>query len=265
MNNRILLSIFLAASLVTSALFAQPMKPVDHSSRYLYKYPTIPHFYLAGALDGNIFSTATIHHDGVTYDPSGNTTPNTNTMGIIRFTCFFNFGFTFNFNFTNHIGLYTGVDIKNIGYIEQDNGYTDKKRVYNVGAPLGLKIGNMHMKGSYFFLGGGMDVAINYQEKYFQERNNITRTNEWWSDRTPRTMPYVFAGISFDHHITVKAQYYPNNFLNTDYRDINGNAIYSGTNVNLMLLSVGFGMNFTMHDKMHEKTIGYGNDDHHSM
>ncbi len=245
MANRILLSALLASSIVCSSSYAQDTKaPVATNPKYLYKHQTIPHFYLGGALDGAIFSTATIHHDGVIYDPSGNNIPATNTMGIMRFTYFVNLGFTFNFNLTKNLGLYTGLDIKNVGYIEQDNGYTLKRRTYNVGIPAGIKIGNMDMKGSYFFLGGGIDAAINFQEKLFKDRDNKKRINEWFSDRTPRTMPYVFAGISFNHHITAKVQYYINNFMNTDYRDESGNNIYNGTEVHLILLSVGFGMNW---------------------
>lgn len=246
MTTRIILSGLLATSLLTTTLQAQeestaPTTPPK--SKYLVRHPNIRKFYVAGAMDGAIFSTATIHHDGAYNPNNGQTMPNTNTMGIMRFSYFVNGGFTFNFNFSPKLGLYTGIDIKNVGYIEQDNGYTTKRRTYNLGAPLALKIGNMGDKGNYFFLGGGLDVAINFQEKYFKERNNKTRINEWLSDRTPRTMPYVFAGMSFNHHITVKAQYYTNNFMNVDYRDQNGVAIYSGTDVHLMMLSVGFGMN----------------------
>jgi hypothetical protein len=260
MNIRILFAALLTFSLFTASVIAQPVI-VDNSSKYLFRHPHIKKFYVAGALDGAMFSTATIHHDAVVYDPTtGANIPESNTMGTIRFTYFVNFGFTFNFNISPSVGIYTGVDIKNIGYIEQDNGISTKRRTYNVGAPLALKIGDMGDKGSYFFLGGGMDVAINYNEKVFKERDNKTRTNEWWSDRTPRTMPYGFAGISFNHHITVKGQYYFNNYLNTDYRDAQGKAIYQGTEVHLMVLSVGFGMNFTAGEKKHKSNCHHCSD-----
>lgn len=254
MSNRIFISTLLATSLFTTSLFAQETNTSGLSTKHLVRHQNIRKFYVAGGLDGAIFSTATIHHDGA-YNPStGTNNPNVNTMGITRFTYFVNGGFTFNFNFSPSVGLFTGVDIKNIGYIEQDNGFTTKRRTYNVGAPLGLKIGNMSDKGSYFFFGGGMDVAINFQEKYFKERNNKTRINEWLSDRTPRTMPYVFAGISFNNKVTVKGQYYVNNFLNVDYKDQNGVAIYSGTDVHLIMLSVGFNMNVHVGTKHKSKS-----------
>jgi hypothetical protein len=244
--NKLFLSALLVSSLASTSLLAQqpPGAAKDCSYKYLVRHPDIRKFYVAGALDGAIFSTATIHHDGVSYDPvSGANIPATNSFGTLRFTYFVNLGATFNFNFSPTIGMYTGVDIKNIGYIEQDNGYTLKRRTYNVGAPIGIKIGDMGKKGSYFLFGGGLDIPINYEEKYFSDRNNkITKFNEWLSNRTPDAMPYVFIGGSFYPGITVKAQYYVNNFLNQDYTDITGKP-YAGTEVHLILLSVGFGMN----------------------
>jgi hypothetical protein len=265
MSNRIFFSTLLVSGLAVSSVFAQqpaaPPDTKDCSSKYLVRHPSIRKFYVAGGLDGSIFSTATIHHDGLTDAQSGVTLPNTNTLGTIRFTMFFNMGFTFNFNFSPTIGLYTGVDVKNIGYIEQDNGYTLKRRTYNVGAPLGFKIGDMGNKGSYFFFGGGLDVPVNFQEKYFKndDRSNKQKFNEWFSNRTPDVMPYVFIGACFNHNITVKAQYYPNNFMNQDYVDNSGNKPYMGTDVNLILLSVGFGMHMHMDHKKKGTTCSYGN------
>jgi hypothetical protein len=276
MTTKIFLPILLASCLINSVTFAQDAPAMSDNpvhSPFLARHPNIRKFYIGSALDGAIFSTAKIHRDANAFDPTGPTGTAVDKMGIIRFTWFVNLGLTFNFNFSPHVGMYTGVDIKNIGYIEQNNGYTLKRRVYNIGAPLGLKIGNMGHHGNYFFAGGGLDVAINFQEKLFKERDNKTKINEWWSDRTPRTMPYAFIGGCFRQHVSVKLQYYMNNFMNTDYQDNEGNFIYQGTDVHLILLSVGFNMHFCMkHDykdkdqctrgqrKAHGMSIMYGND-----
>jgi hypothetical protein len=249
MSNKMAFTAILVSSLVTSSLFAQTGV---HNYAYLKDDQSTPKFYVGSALDAAIFSTATIHHDAVVYDPSGSSVPATNTMGTIRFTYFVNIGCTFNFNVSKHVGIFTGVDLKNIGYIEQDNGTTLKRRSYNIGAPIGLKIGNMSMKGSYAFVGGGLDFPINFNEKIFKERDNKTRFNEWWSDRTPKVMPYVAAGAVFQHGISVKVQYYPNNFLNADFKDQNGMKPYAGTDVHLILFSIGFGMH-SMHMSMGHK------------
>jgi hypothetical protein len=245
MTKKIFLSTLLVSSLLSSTLFAQA--PVTHS-KYLLKAPTVRKFYVAGGLDAAIFSTATIHHDPYALGVNGSSAQSVNTLGIIRFTYFVNAGVTFNFNFSPHVGLFTGVDIKNIGYIEQDNGYTLKRRTYNVGVPIGIKIGEMANNRGKVFFGGGLDAPINYNEKYFHDRNKKIKLNEWFSDRTPDLMPYAFVGASFNHGLSAKVQYYPNNFLNESYKDNSGNMPNSGTEVNLILFSIGYSM--PMHSSM---------------
>ncbi len=240
MRNNLFAITLLALSLNSVSTYAQ--YPTHHSG-YLKKEPKVKKFYVGGEIDA-IFSTATIHHDAGILAVNSTSPQSVNTLGIIRFTGT-NIGATFNFNFSHHIGLYTGIDIKNVGYVEQDNGYTLKRRVYNVGVPLGLKIGNMASDKGYFFLGGGLDAPINFNEKYYHDRDNKKRINEWFSDRTPSLMPYAFIGASFSQGVTVKAQYYPNNFLNTNYTDNSGYMPYKGTDVNLVLLSIGFRIGFS--------------------
>ena len=239
MRKTIFLTTLLATSLLTSSLYAQ--YPTHHSG-YLKKAPKVKKFYVGASVEA-IFSTATIHHDAGTPAVNTTSTQSINTLGIIRFTGT-NIGATFNFNLSPHFGIYTGVDIKNVGYIEQDNGYTLKRRTYNVGVPLGIKIGNMANDKGKLFLGAGVDAPINYNEKYYHDRDNKKRINEWFSDRTPSLMPYVFLGATFDHGVSIKLQYYPNNFLNKNYTDNLDNTPYAGTDVNLVLLSIGFNIGF---------------------
>jgi hypothetical protein len=261
MSSKLYFSILMAICLSTSALFAQPAMTKDNSSKYLVRHPDIRKFYIGGGLDAAIFSTATIHHDGVLDPATGVMSQNINTMGTIRFTYVLNIGTTFNFNFSPTIGMYTGIDIKNIGYIEQDNGTTLKRRTYNVGAPLGFKIGNMRNHGSYFLFGAGLDAPFNYKEKTFKsdDRSNKTKFNEWFSDRVPGLMPYAFIGGCFDPGITVKLQYYINDFMNTSYTDNSGNQPYMGTDVHLILLSVGFGMHMHMHHDHKDHSLNMTN------
>ncbi len=256
MRKNIFLTTLLASSLLATSSFAQ--YPVKHS-KYLMKAPTIRKFYVGGGLDAGMFSTATIHHDAGMPWVNGVSAQNVNTLGIVRFSYMINAGFSFNFNFSPHVGLWTGVDIKNIGYIEQANGYTLKRRTYNVGVPLGLKFGNMANNKGKFFLGGGIDAPINYNEKYFHNRDNKKRINEWFSDRTPALMPYAFIGATFNHGVSTKIQYYPNNFLNENYKDNAGYKPNDGTVVNLIVLSIAFNMPISIgtgnNNKDNDKTM----------
>lgn len=194
-------------------------------------------YYSAGAFDGAIFSTATMQRPG--YE---------NRMATLRFTLFVNIGVTFHCDFDKRWGVFTGVDIKNIGFIEKtnNNDSTVKRRTYNIGMPLGIKFGNMAHR-QFLFAGGGLDMPFNFKEKGFISRDHKQKFNEWFSTRTPTFMPYIFFGLSTGKGISFKLQYYLGNFLSTDYKTtVNGvsTAPYAGYNVHLLLLSIGHSFHY---------------------
>lgn len=186
--------------------------------------------YLSSGIDGYLLSTALMSKGG------GNaklTTP--------RFTAFLNLGVNLNYDLSDHFGVYTGLNIKNIGFIEKSGGVTTKRRDYTIGLPLGLKIGDLAF-GNYVLAGGGIDFPFNYREKTFTKRNDKVKFNEWFSDRVPAAMGYVFLGAHLNPGIALKLQYYPGNFLNPDFTEtIKGVTYkpYNGYKVNLLVLSLG--------------------------
>jgi len=241
----------LCCVLFSNTILAQDKEKADKHPSYdtmQLKVPVMPthKFYIASAADMSIFSTAFIKsNDGV------NTAK---YMGTLRFTYFFNFGFTFNYDFSKHVGVYAGIDIKNVGYIDHFDGVTVKRRTYNLGVPIGIKLGNVKDK-NYFFAGGGLDVPINFKEKAFTSRGHkLEKYNEWFSDATPTVMPYVFIGYSMTPGITYKLQYYPNNFLNEDYVK-NSERPFAGTTVNLLLFSIGVNIPYSKSPTYEQKTI----------
>lgn len=143
-------------------------------------------------------------------------------LSPLRFTAIPFLGLNVNFDFGTHTGLYTGLNVKNIGFIEKFSNpdSTVKRRVYTIGAPLGLKIGNIKY-GSYLIVGIGADLPFHYKEKGFTDRGNKTKFSEWFSDRTIKVMPYGFIGAHLAPVLTVKFQYYPSNFLNQGYKTRN--------------------------------------------
>lgn len=188
-------------------------------------------FYTSSSLDGAIFSMNTVSMNGVTNIP--------------RFTYFINTGLNFNYDLGNHFGIYTGIGVKNLGYIEKGDdslsrSVTVKRRVYAPGIPLGIKFGNLGNKGTFIVLGGGADFPVNYKYKVFVDgRKHKTKHSEWFSDEVSPVMPYVFAGVSFKSHFTVKFQYYPGNFMNQDFSQ-NGVKIYSGYDTHIAFVSLSF-------------------------
>lgn len=199
--------------------------------------------YLSTGMDGYILSTSILQKNG---GDAKLTTP--------RFTGFFHIGLNVNFDFSNHSGFYTGINIKNIGFIEKYNNpdSTVKRRVYTFGIPLGFKFGNIK-EGNYFLVGGGVDFPFNFKEKGFIKRSEKAKFNEWFSDRTPAVMPYVFIGAHFRPMFSFKLQYYPVNFLNTGYSTTPAGATapvypYRGYKTQLVMATFAFDINFRPRD-----------------
>lgn len=215
--------------ILTTWLLSFMHSPVhaQQSSSNIKAKADIKPFYITTGIDGAIFSSAIITNNGA----KGNGTPRFSLM---------NAGMYFHFNPSEHFGVFTGADIKNIGVIEVRDAVSNKKRVYTLGVPVGIKIGNMEMTKTYGFIGGGIDLPFNYREKVFYIRNQKTIFNEWFSKRTPSLMPYLFAGIKVRKGLSFKAQYYPGNFLNPNFKDNTGKTPYAGYDVHLVQATVGY-------------------------
>ena len=167
-------------------------------------------FYTSSSLDGSLISL--------------NSASNKGFSNIPRFSYFVNTGINFNYDLSHHFGVFAGVSIKNMGFIDKSStinpGHevTIKHRVYAAGIPAGIKIGNLGEKGTFLILGGGVDFPLNYKEKIFTDsRKHKTKRNEWFSEEVEPIMPYVFAGLSIKSKFTVKLQYYTGNFMSDDY------------------------------------------------
>lgn len=203
--------------------------------------------FLSNSFDGSLFTTA---FDNGPFPLNGGVAT---TVSTVRYTWFLNTGFNLNYDFGKTVGLFTGLGLKNIGFIEKIKPLdsTVKRRVFSLGAPLGVKIGNLKRK-NYGFIGGGVDVPINYKEKGYVRRGNKDKINEWFSDRTASYMPYFFAGVSFDPGLYIKVQYYPNNFMNSNFTEtttVNGVTTvtqpYSLYDIQVLMFSIGFDIRYT--------------------
>lgn len=167
---------------------------------------------------------------------------------IPRFTLFFNVGSNFNKDFSKNFGVFTGINIKNIGLISKPaDSLKLKQRVYTIGIPVGIKIGDVTSGSFFFFAGGEIDMAVNYKEKQFVDGDKVHKFNEWFSDRTPLLMPSLFAGFRINPGFGLKVQYYPQNFFNQDFKtkDKAGNSVYPYKNLEANMVFVTLGYNFS--------------------
>jgi hypothetical protein len=141
-----------------------------------------------------------------------------------------------NVDFNKFIGLYTGLGIRNIGFITEDlyqnigflnidDTHVDwnkntkiKRRTYSLGIPLAVKLGNLN-KDVFFYGGGEYEYTFHYKQKLFIDGNKY-KYPEWNSKRVNTWMPSVFAGIQFPRGINLKVKYYMENFLNPGFTGI---------------------------------------------
>ena len=133
----------------------------------------------------------------------------------MRFTAFFHIGQNIHYDFTNNFGFFTGFGIRNIGLITKEEDIEIRRRTYSFGIPLAFKGGSF--KDNLFFYGGGeYELFFHYKQKQFIDGTK-TKESEWFSDRTNRFVPSLFAGIQFPKGINLKFKYYLDNFLNKDF------------------------------------------------
>ena len=160
----------------------------------------------------------------------------------IRFTVVLNVGQYLHYDLSDKFGLYTGLAIRNIGMITDENLpqtvslnntsvlYSQQKivrRQYTLGVPLAFKIGSFG-RNLYFFAGGEYEMAFHFKEKYwtgnYNRSGHKTKTTDWFSDRTTAFLPSVFGGFQFPAGLSLKFKYYLTDFLNTEYKG-DGNSV----------------------------------------
>ncbi|MBK7856389.1 MAG: hypothetical protein IPJ79_17195 [Bacteroidetes bacterium] len=139
---------------------------------------------------------------------------------IVRFSMFFHFQNQFHYDFTKALGFYTGIGVRNVGFIhEWKYGEEDlkmKHRSYSLGMPVALKIGNFE-KGVYGALGAEAELMFAYKRKLFYDGDQ-SKESEWFSDKVNLFNPSVFAEIRFKRGGYIRAKYYLMEFL-TDKKD----------------------------------------------
>jgi hypothetical protein len=177
---------------------------------------------------------------------------NGNQEGILpRFSPFYCAQSTYNYDFSNGFGSFVGLAIRNIGFIydqyevpadaasSAETKMVKKKfRNYNIGLPVGFKIGKMD---SFFLFGGyEIELPINYKEKTFDGDVKEDKFNVWFSDRVELFQHGFFAGVQLPYGSNLKFKYYLSNFHNTDFVNNDGLKPYEGLNANVFYFALSF-------------------------
>lgn len=141
----------------------------------------------------------------------------------VRFTLWFNYTHQIHYDFTNNIGLYSGLGVRNTGFITKneaiafDGTLMDKikRRVYTVGIPLALKIGSF--KDNFYIYGGGeLELAVAYKEKRWDNGQKFSKSS-LFGQETNLFLPSAFIGIQFPHGMNLQYKCYLADLLRTDY------------------------------------------------
>nr|WP_319398421.1 hypothetical protein [uncultured Carboxylicivirga sp.] len=137
----------------------------------------------------------------------------------LRFTAFLHLGQYVHLDFNDAIGFYSGVALRNIGFITEDDALgmeKEKHRSYTLGIPLALKLGSFR-NNFYIYGGAEYELLFHYKYKYWEDGKKY-KTTEWFSDRTNRFVPSAFVGIQLPKGLNLKFKYYLDDFLNTDFK-----------------------------------------------
>ena len=164
---------------------------------------------------------------------------------IMRFSPVFNIQNWLNYDKSEKFGFFTGLSLRNVGFIYDVDETTRKKyRTYNIGIPLGIKIGNLADK--FFFFGYELEIPVNYKEKTFINEEKDDKKNIWFTGRVPILNHSLMAGIQLPYGATLKFKYYLTNFFDKDFTESDGQGgtykPYDNVNVNIFYFSLSFGL-----------------------
>ena len=166
---------------------------------------------------------------------------------LMRWAPFVNIQAFANKDLSEHIGLFSGLAIRNVGYIYDD--YTipasqlvvkKKFRTYNLGIPLGIKVGNLD---KLFFYGGyEIEFPFVYKEKTFDDGDKINKISGWFSNRPENLQHGLLAGVQLPAGINLKFKYYFSEFHNQEFTDGSGAKPYEGLESHIFYFSLCYMM-----------------------
>lgn len=180
-----------------------------------------------------IFSFASIDNAG---DESGN---------VMRFTAFLHLQGMYNYDVSKSFGLFTGLALRNVGFIYNTPNPGEKKkyRTYNIGIPIGFKLGSMGK--THLYAGYELEIPTNYKEKTFNNERKDDKFNVWFTKRVPAIYNTVLVGVQFKYGMNLKFKYYLTNFFNQSYSEVNedGATIYPYENMDVRVFYVSLNVN----------------------
>ncbi len=155
----------------------------------------------------------------------------------------------FNADFNKHFGVFTGLAVRNVGYIYGNYTLTSSSssltttttqekrfRSYNLGIPLGFKLGNLD--GAFIYAGYELEIPFLYKEKTYDNGDKTDKITGWFSNRQQSFYNSVLVGVQFPYGLNVKFKYYLTEFHNQNFSSSDGTKPYAGLKSNVFTVSL---------------------------
>lgn len=165
---------------------------------------------------------------------------------VMRFSPVINIQNWVNIDYSENFGAFSGLSVRNVGFIADDPtdaSIRKKFRTYNIGIPLGVKIGNLSNK--FLFVGYELEIPVHYKEKTFINEDKEEKDDIWFSSRVNTINHSLMAGFQLPYGATLKFKYYLTNFFNKDYEQTENGVTfkpYENSDVNIFYFSLSFGL-----------------------
>lgn len=152
-----------------------------------------------------------------------------------------------NKDLSDHLGIYGGLSVLNVGYIY--DGYTDpsnqvkykkKFRTYNLAIPVGLKIGKLD--NVFLFAGYSVEFPFVYKEKTFDGGDKVGKITGWFSNRPEPVQHGFHVGVQLPEGLTINFKYYLSEFHRQDFMDSQGLKPYEGLESHIFYFSLSYKM-----------------------
>ena len=205
-------------------------------------------FFISFFISASFAQTKTVIKESKPYFTSGgewifSTGTLQNNNNVLRFSPVINLQNLLNFDQSESFGWFTGVNIRNVGFIFDESPSVRKKvRNYNLGIPVGVKLGQLEDR--FFFAGYELEIAMNYRERTFVDEVETQKFNVWFSDRVNTVQHALFIGYTLPKGTTIKAKYYLTSFFNQGFTVADGDGgtfqPYAGLDANIFYVSLNF-------------------------
>jgi hypothetical protein len=165
------------------------------------------------------------------------------TSSVLRFSPVVNIQNWVNIDKSEHFGLFSGLSVRNVGFIydvPDQPGVRMKYRTYNLGIPIGIKVGDL--SGKFLFVGYELEIPFNYKEKTFLNEDKTDKSSIWFSNRVNTFNHTLMAGVQLPYGATLKFKYYLTNFFNKDFTLGDGSKPYENSDYNVFYFSLSFGL-----------------------